>query len=142
MQVMNAQNYACLSRACSALSVQTQTSCSRFMLLFISKVKNMKFLFVDAQAFDKPLNKWKPTSVKDMSTMFFGAEVFKQNLCSWLGRAPTKADVNQMFEASGCPQADNPDLSSDGPMCKKCYIWGPKTRVLTILPPKYLTNRH
>ena len=49
----------------------------------VSNVTNMRWMFVDAEAFNQPLNKWNVSKVKDMESMFEGASSFNQPLNKW-----------------------------------------------------------
>lgn len=71
-----------------------------------SNVRDMDFLFANAQAFNQPLGTWNTSNVNTMNTMFFGALTFNQPIGNWntssvrnMGNMFTIADsFNQALE--------------------------------------------
>jgi hypothetical protein len=66
------------------------------------------------------------SQVTNMGWMFYNAEAFDQNLCTWgplLNAALEAGDVENMFYgATSCVSEEDPDLSSSppGPLCHSC----------------------
>jgi hypothetical protein len=57
------------------------------------------------------------TSVTDMSSMFFSATKFNQNLCAWGKFLPSpNISISGMFTSSNCTNKNIP-TSSTGPFC-------------------------
>ena len=48
----------------------------------VSGVKSMCAMFMNNKKFNKPLNKWNPTSVVDMNLMFYNTK-FNQDISNW-----------------------------------------------------------
>ena len=65
----------------------------------MSRVKDMRDMFLDASSFNGDLEKWDVSNVKDMSGMFSGANFFKRKLCgaAWVH---SNAKKTSMFAGS------------------------------------------
>jgi surface protein len=46
----------------------------------VSNVKDMSWMFYDADSFNQDISKWDVSNVKDMSFMFYDAESFNQDV--------------------------------------------------------------
>ena len=68
------------------------------------------------------LSSWAIGNVEDFSNMFFQSLFFRQNLCAWGRSIIPSAIVSSMFDQSGCPVTDDPDLDGvpRGPFCFGC----------------------
>ena len=49
----------------------------------MSNVTNMRGMFIRAESFNQPLNKWNVSKVTNMEEMFYRAESFNQPLNNW-----------------------------------------------------------
>ena len=49
----------------------------------VSNVKDMSWMFLEAESFNQNINAWNVSNVKDMRGMFAGAESFNQPLDKW-----------------------------------------------------------
>lgn len=87
-------------------------------------------MFYDASEFTgaKNLNDWDVSNVKDMRYMFFNAQNFEQDLCDWGLQLSSQTGelipVNDMFTGTNCPERQNdPDFflrNEPGPFCYDC----------------------
>ena len=62
----------------------------------VSNVTNMDSMFLDAEAFNQPLEKWNVSNVTDMSHMFENTQVFNQPLEKW--NVSNVRDMDSMFK--------------------------------------------
>ena len=61
----------------------------------LSQVKDMSSMFKGAQSFNQPLEKWNVSNVTNMSYMFLGASAFDQPLDNW--KITHVTDMESMF---------------------------------------------
>lgn len=87
----------------------------------VSNVQTMYIMFNLATRFNQDISGWDVRSLSDASLMFSGAISFRKNLCSW-GDILRSGSFFGMFQLSGCPIQDQPNLSADppGPFCFAC----------------------
>jgi len=81
------------------------------------KVGNVVFtygMFLDATSFNRPLDKWKLSSLESMSSMFYGANRFNQNLCSWTD------DLPRSFSCDSSDPLYNPFAGTLCPVQSEC----------------------
>ena len=72
----------------------------------LSLVTSMKFMFIEAAAFNQPINNWDVSNVTDMSYMFRNATLFNQPLSSW--DVSNVTDMQEMFNSAS---SFNQDIS-------------------------------
>ena len=84
----------------------------------------MESMFNNAYKFNRDLSSWDVSSVSTVFEMFYAAEAFRQNLCSWGSKVHRNTNVANMFTGSNCPyNATYPDLINNypyGPFCYAC----------------------
>merc|ERR1712238_60877 len=77
----------------------------------------MKGMFYGAQVFNQQLNSWNVGQVDNMISMFDNAKDFNQCLGTWAKKTTPDVITSSMFVASRCTNTNNPDASV-GPWCK------------------------
>ena len=65
-----------------------------------SSVVDMKFMFRGATFFNQPLNSWDTSNVVDMRDMFNNAINFNQNLMAWRDKLDKVKDMSSMFSGA------------------------------------------
>ena len=65
----------------------------------VSRVTDMRGMFLGATSFNGDVSKWDVSRVVDMRGMFLGAALFQRSLCS-LSWVNAKANKDLMFEGS------------------------------------------
>jgi surface protein len=71
------------------------------------KITNMSSMFYNAEAFNQNIGNWNTENVTDMGNMFAGAKIFNQNISNWNTEKVT--DMNSMFYNA---EAFNQDIGS------------------------------
>lgn len=82
-------------------------------------------MFSESAKFNQDLGRWNVQNLKYAHRMFYDAEAFRQNLCSWGDKIANKYEfrATEMFKGTTCPDTTDPDLSFDdtmGPFCYPC----------------------
>ena len=73
----------------------------------VSKVTNMRSMFLGASRFNQPLHGWDVSKVLDMSNTFASAYLFNQPLNGWdVSMSPTWGTCSIMQKASINPSMD------------------------------------
>jgi len=49
----------------------------------VSNVKDMRWMFQDADSFNQPLDNWNVSNVRDMKDMFNGSKLERNTLPKW-----------------------------------------------------------
>ena len=65
-----------------------------------SSVTNMSSMFWGAKSFNQPLDKWDTSRVTDMKFMFLDAKNFNQNLMAWRDKLDKVKDMSSMFSGA------------------------------------------
>ena len=65
-----------------------------------SSVVDMKFMFRGATFFNQPLDSWDTSRVADMCGMFWNARNFNQNLMAWRDKLDKVKDMSSMFSGA------------------------------------------
>ena len=60
--------------------------------------------------------------VTDMYQMFYGAESFNQELCSWGQNYDASTNYHSMFGSTACPHNTSTPSSKEEPWCHSCPI--------------------
>lgn len=84
----------------------------------------MEGMFSLSTAFNQDISSWDVRRVTDMQTMFFGAALFRRNLCPWGSRMKLNEPATRLMflGALACPRSGSPDYSRDpvSPICFEC----------------------
>jgi surface protein len=77
---------------------------------------------MDCNSFTSDLSNWDVSRLTDAASMFYEADLFDQNLCSWGARLPENVEVTDMFSLTNCSELDDPstDDITRGPFCAIC----------------------
>ncbi len=91
----------------------------------VSSVTTMRRIFETAIAFNQDISEWDVSRVTDMKEMFRAAYAFNQDICAWGSKLPFDDryfTTSRVFQASGCPNKDEPSFGSrtPGPFCYSC----------------------
>ena len=73
----------------------------------VSKVKDMSYMFYEAESFNHPLNDWDVSKVKDMSWMFASCPKFNKPLDDW-----NTSNVEKMIGMFSWAEKFNQNISS------------------------------
>lgn len=81
----------------------------------VSRVTTMEQMFYSASKFNQDISSWDIRNVENMGVMFYMATNFNQDLCAWGNDFPYN-DSSSIFYQSGCAHWDSPK-SRAGPLC-------------------------
>jgi hypothetical protein len=88
----------------------------------VTKILTFRFLLVKfsgASSFDIDLSQWNVSRLEFATSMFYGAALFNQSLCSWREILPTDVLLETIFTESGCSDASDPILNGSS-FCMDC----------------------
>jgi len=71
-------------------------------------------------AFSEDVSRWNVSSLEMASRAFAGTEAFNHSLCDWGSQLSIGVIVDNMFEMSGCPWTEDPEISIGSPFCHRC----------------------
>jgi surface protein len=75
--------------------------------------------FNGASSFNADLSRWDVSNVTSATSMFYGAALFNQSLCSWREILPSDVLLETIFTESGCFDTSDPFLNGTS-FCMNC----------------------
>jgi Mycoplasma protein of unknown function, DUF285 len=75
--------------------------------------------FSGGSSFNADLSRWNVSNVAFATSMFYGAALFNQSLCSWREILPSDVLLETIFTESGCSETSDPVLNGTA-FCRSC----------------------
>jgi Mycoplasma protein of unknown function, DUF285 len=76
--------------------------------------------FSGASSFNADLSQWNVSRLAFATSMFYGAALFNQSLCSWREILPTDVLLETIFTESGCSDASADPILNGTSFCMNC----------------------
>ncbi|MFN9979615.1 MAG: BspA family leucine-rich repeat surface protein, partial [bacterium] len=73
-----------------------------------------------ATNFNQPIGNWNVVSVTTMDFMFYDADKFNHDLCSWYKKLPSTTTFTDIFSGTSCAIKAIPDLQVKASFCQAC----------------------
>lgn len=92
----------------------------------VSQLTDFSEMFYDPSllfdSFNEDLTKWDMANAVTTERMFFQAQSYNQDLCSWGLKLNPNVVTADMFVGTNCPNTSDPsfDISPPGPFCHDC----------------------